>query len=175
MDNQEPQVQEMDQEQLQIADDGSDVNQPVEEEIPEQNYENEADYMANPSQPPMSQNSSSLSAETMKMLHLFDLSQELYEFGEILGDNLKEIDESLVDIETVGYIRQVGKRLERFREKARDFIVEVFYRETYEKNLYIYMSLRNEILIMTRFLSEILNLDNLNVEDKESINKKGNK
>ena len=73
MDNQEPQVQEIDQEQLQIADDGSDVNQPVEEQIPEQNYENEADYMADPSQPPMSQNSSSLSAETMKMLHLFGI------------------------------------------------------------------------------------------------------
>ena len=164
MENQPIQTPEINQQQLQIADSGSDVNQPVDDEMEQMQqpidngFEAEADYMANPSQPPMSQNSSSISAETMKMLHLFDLSQKLYDYGKILGDNLTEIDESLLDIENVGLVRQIETRLEEFQQKTRDFIVEVFYKETYEKNLYIYMSLRHEILTMIKFLRELLKL-----------------
>jgi hypothetical protein len=103
----------------------------------------------------------------MKMLHLFDLSQKLSEFGNILGDNLEEIDESLLDIEVVGYIEELKKRLEDYKQKCRDFIVEVFYKETYEKNLYIYLSLKNEILNMTKFVRELLQLQTNIVEEKE--------
>ena len=160
MEPQMTQYPEIDQQQLQTADSGSDLYDPNVDPTAQQDpgYETEADYMADQSQLPMSQNSSSLSAETMKILHLFDLAQDLYDYGNILGDNLKEIDKSALDKRVFGHIRQIEQRLEEFQQKTRDFIVEVFYKETYEKNLYIYMSLRHEILTMIKFLRELLRL-----------------
>ena len=181
MENRPTQYPEIDQQQLQIADSGSDVNQPVGDEMGQMQqptdfgYEAEADYMAGPSEPPMPQNSSSLSAEAMKMMHLFDLSQDLYEYGKILGDNLTEIDESLLEIDDVALIRQLEERLKEFKKKTRDFIVEVFYKETYEKNLYIYMTLRHELVTMVKFLRTLLSLNTLVIETKDEKNKKGNK
>ena len=161
--------EEMNQEQVEVADSGSDVQDTGSYENPEeaqqeQGYEGESDYMADTSQQPMANNSSSNSAEAMKTLHLFDLSQKLCDYGNILGDNLKELDRGLLDLETIGYLRQIDTRLEDFQAKTRDFIVEVFYKETYEKNLYIYLSLRHYLLTMVKFLRHILKLNTLNIE-----------
>ena len=110
-------------------------------------------------QEPPAPNSKANSAEAQKMLHLFSLSQKLYDFGVVLEENIENIDLSSIDINVVVELSRLKDKLANFLTKLRDFIAEVFSEETYEKNLYNYLTLRYELLAIVKFLRNILRLE----------------
>lgn len=145
-----------------------------------QEPQEEADYM-DPQQDPEIQNqeppvpnSQANSADGLKKLHLFNLAKKLYDYTVILEENLKHVDLGSIDINVVVKLSQLQDNLSRFDAKLRDFIAEVFNKETYEKALYIYLSLRYELLSMTTFLRGILKLEEIE-EDLQPANDKAAK
>ena len=60
--------------------------------------------------------------------------------------------------------------MSRFKLKLRDFIAEVFSKETYEKNLYTYLVLRHELLSIIKYIRSLLKLETLEV-DEEKVDK----
>lgn len=174
MEAQKNQSPEIDQQQIEIADSGSDVKEPVDEKSQSGDVEeypngidDEAGYMDDQSQQSMPANSTSNSSEEMKLLHLFDLSQNLIDYANIFEANFDSIDYSRIEKENIEYLEKLKDRFALFKERLQNFIIDVFYKETYEKNLYIYLSLRQELLIMVKYLRQLLKLETLVVDTDE--------
>ena len=115
----------------------------------------------------MPANSTSNSSEEMKLLHLFDLSQNLIDYANIFEANFDSIDYSRIEKENIEYLEKLKDRFALFKERLQNFIIDVFYKETYEKNLYIYLSLRQELLIMVKYLRQLLKLETLVADPEE--------
>jgi len=138
--------------------------------------EDEMGYMQNsidqiPTTP--ESNSNENSANSQKVLHLFDLSQKLFEYTKLLEKSLENIDNEFIETDTIVKLSQLNDTLKRYKDKLRDFIAEVFYKETYEKNLYSYLTFRYELLSIIKYLRALLKLDVL--DPSEEVNKNENK
>ena len=109
------------------------------------------------------------SINTRKMEALFNNAQKLYELAIILSDSLSIIDYSTIDVEVVAKLSQLNDLMARYKIKLRDFIAKVFIKETFEKNLYIYFSLGNELLAMVKYLRCLLNLEVTDLEEEKKL------
>lgn len=184
---------DIDPNQQQIADSGSDVNADVSDpalegqgpdmdQVPE--GMDDMDYMGEepmeaqdmvdpnvqmemPGEAPQPPNSQANSADALKIMHLFDLSTTLFDYTEIVERNLKDIDQTKLATETIAYLSQLFGFMTRFKSKVRDFIAEVFPKETYEKNLYTYLVLRHELLSIIKCMRSLLNLETLEIDEDE--------
>lgn len=136
------------------------------------NVEDEASYLPSPEQLQAQQmtNDNSNSTDSQKTLKLFDLSRDLFDYAEVLQKNLENIDNDFIAVDVVVYLSQLEDTLSRYKSKLRDFIAEVFYKETYEKNLYTYLTLRYELLSMVKYLRSLLKLDDIPVDDSDNDN-----
>ena len=183
---------DVDPNQQQIADSGSDVDADVsdpaleadrvEDQLPEEM--DDADYMNEepieaqdqvdpniqmemPEDAPSSPNSQANSADALKTMHLFDLSTKLFDYAEIVEKSLKNIDRTKIARGNIDYLSQLFDVMSRFKSKLRDFIAEVFSKETYEKNLYTYLVLRHELLSIIKYMRSLLRLETLELEEDE--------
>ena len=182
-DDQAAQMQQMDP-NAQVDENGN----PIDQEVQYDEYgnpidgaegqmpEDEMGYMQNsidqvPATPET--NSNENSANSQKVLHLFDLSQKLFDYTKLLEKSLENIDNEFIETDTIVKLSQLNDTIKRYKDKLRDFIAEVFYKETYEKNLYNYLTFRYELLSIIKYLRALLKLDVL--DPSEEVNKNNNK
>lgn len=160
----------------------SEATEPVEEvqeEVPSEEGEEvnqeymQDDGMAQEPSPiqafPDKPNSPINSINTRKMEAIFNNAKKLYELAIILSDSLSIIDYSTIDVEVVAKLSQLNDLMARYKIKLRDFIAKVFIKETFEKNLYIYFSLGNELLAMVKYLRCLLNLEVTDLEEEKKL------
>lgn len=131
--------------------------------------EDEAQYMSEPTvdDAATQEMKYSNSTEKMKMLHLFELVQTLLDYAKIFGSNLEIIDMNRIDEKDVTKLKMLKDKFDLYSKKLNNFISEVFVTEPYEKNLYIYLTLRQELLVMTKYLRQLLKLETLIVDEKQ--------
>ena len=143
---------------------------PIDGQMPEE----EAAYMQPQDEisvPPQT-NENSNSADGQKTIHLFNLSKDLFDYTEVLEKALENIDNDFIATDVIVYLSQLEDTLARYKDKLRDFIAEVFYKETYEKNLYNYLTLRYELLLMIKYLRSLLRLDVIEDDEKDPMSKR---
>lgn len=111
-------------------------------------------------------------SEQKKMLKLLELYRELMNYSKVFYESLEIIDTNLIDSDKNHELRQLKKKLLDLSEKIKDFVIDRFADETYEKALYIYILLRTELLTITKMLRQVLDLNRKKQEDKLKNKKK---
>ncbi len=142
------------------------VEEPVVEEEPvddgyvEEEIQDDLSYMEQ--LPP---NSKENSTEHEKMKSLFICSENLYDYSKLVEQNIKNIDKSTIDRVTVVKLAQLEDKMNLYINKIKDFVAEVFIRETYEKNLYLFYTLRNEFITIIKIIRKLLKLETMEHDD----------
>ena len=111
-------------------------------------------------------------SEQKKLIKLLGLYRELMNYTTVFYDNLEDIDTSTLETEKNQEIRILKDKLSSLKDKLRDYIVDRYADETYEKSLYVYILLRTELLTIVKLLRKLLGVDkNEQKDSKETQNK----
>lgn len=159
---------EIDPQQQQIADSGSDEmlddTQPV-EELPEEDAPMEeipeglddANYLniEEPSPSPEKIN------EAQRLKKVFTLLENLLNYGELFYDSLVNTDLDLLDDTKYESVSLYLQSVKDTTEKIREYLNNVFESDTYERCLYIYILLRTELLTEIKKLRQVLEVNSL--------------
>ena len=153
--------------QEQIADSGSDVipapqgsqeipedeeNQEMENEIPQPQEEIPAD--------------TSLIIEKQKFVKIFNFMKNLVDYGEAFIESIKCIDINLWEFEVYKEMRKYTTDLENLLEKIKNYMINIFNSEDYERVLHAYILFRTELVVGIKGLRKILKLDQTEDEEK---------
>lgn len=146
--------------QEEIADSGEDVGPENPNEAPVENDNENLDnnlYMNQEDQPQEVDPSLVLKKEKFKKL--FELFEDLLNYGTIFSENVKFIDISLLDSDTYKKMRKYSDDIDELVKKINNYLINIFNSETYEKVLYSYILFRTELLTAIKGLRTVLKLN----------------
>jgi len=103
-------------------------------------------------------------SEQKKMLKLLELYRELINYSTVFHDSLDIIDTNLLDSDKNQELRDLKRKLLDLSEKLKDFVIDRFADETYEKALYIFILLRTELLTVIQMLRHLLDLNKIDLK-----------
>ena len=186
-------VSNVDQRQSNIADTGSDIDDPnvepksqeqampqegsveepqqepaPEEQPQEDNSEigdlNDADYLNSNS---ASDSPSAGYENPQKLVELFDLFKNLMTYAETFVETLNTVELGLLDAADVDKANAYKKSLEKLEEKIRNYLENTFQSEPYERVIYAYILFRTELSTAIKSLGDVLKLNQEDVNDKD--------
>lgn len=185
-------VSNVDQHQSNIADTGSDIDdpnvepksqeqampqegpaeQPQQEPAPEEQPQednseigdlNDADYLNSSS---ASDSPSAGSENQQKLVELFDLFKNLMTYAETFVETLNTVELGLLDAADADKANAYKKSLEKLEKKIRNYLENTFKSEPYERVLYAYILFRTELLTAIKSLRDVLKLNQEDGDDK---------
>jgi hypothetical protein len=104
-------------------------------------------------------------SEQKKLIKLFELYRELMNYTTVFYDSLKSVDTSTLESKDNQEIRELKQKILALKEKLRDYAVDHYLDEKYEKSLYIYILLRTELLTIITMFRKVLGVDKNTKED----------
>lgn len=144
--------------QEEIADSGSDLGQaPVEDNGMTDEMAAENQMLQDPNE--TQEVDASLVLKKEKFKKLFELFEDLLNYGTIFSENVKFIDIGLLDSETYKNMKKYANDIDELVKKINNYLINIFNSETYEKVLYSYILFRTELLTAIKGLRIILKLD----------------
>ena len=102
---------------------------------------------------------SSLVIEKEKFKKLFDLFEDLITYSDVFTDNIKMIDINLLDEQIFANLRRYTDDIQELNKKLKNYLLNFFNNEEYEKVLYAYVLFRTEMITAIKGLRRILDLD----------------
>lgn len=112
-------------------------------------------------------------SEQKKKLKLLELYRELITYSTVFHDSLDVIDTNLLDSDKNQDLRELKTKLLKLSEKLKDFVVDRFADETYEKALYLFILLRTELLTIIKMLRHLLGVNKNETKKELKARKKG--
>lgn len=97
--------------------------------------------------------------ETEKKIRLFTLFTNLLEYVDEYKDTLIDMDITLLGVERLRKLDDLRGNINSIRDKVENYILKIFNNEKYEKNLYMYVLLRTELLTNLKYLRSLLGLE----------------
>lgn len=107
-------------------------------------------------------------SEQKKLIKLLGLYRELMNYTTVFYDSLENIDTSTLEKEDNDETRRLKKKILALKDKLRDYIIDRYADEKYEKSLYVYILLRTELLTIITLLRKILGVDKNTKEDTKN-------
>jgi hypothetical protein len=98
-------------------------------------------------------------SEQQKLIKLLGLYRELMTYTTVFYDSLGSVDTSTLESDPNQEIRELKGKIVNLKEKLRNYIVDRYADETYEKSLYVYILLRTELLTIIKMLRHLLEVD----------------
>ena len=133
----------------------------------------DADYLQDPMmmEPELSPIEDAIEvSEQKKMLKLLELYRELITYATVFHDSLEIIDTNLLDSDKNQDLRDLKTKLMKLSEKLKDFVIDRFADETYEKALYLFILLRTELLTIIKMLRHLLELNKRDLKKEKNKN-----
>jgi hypothetical protein len=107
-------------------------------------------------------------SEQKKLIKLLGLYRELMNYTTVFYDSLENVDTSTLEKEDNDEIRGLKKKILALKDKLRDYIIDRYADEKYEKSLYVYILLRTELLTIITLLRKVLGVDKNTKEDTKN-------
>lgn len=156
-------LQEAD-EQLEIAETGADVNEPgLDSETPppeEQSVNNAAEqdaaYMNGEEQGQPEEPSDVAIDETSRNRKLFSLYNELLTYGTYFLENISNVSLDMLEDEQVKKVLVDISDMKQTIQKIKDYILLQYAKYPYQRNLYVYVVLRTELMTEVKIIREVL-------------------
>ena len=157
-------LQEAD-EQLEIAETGADVNEPgLDSETPppeeEQGVNNAAEqdaaYMNDGEQEYPEEPSDVAVDEISRNRKLFSLYNELLTYGTYFLENISNVSLDMLNDEQVKKVLVDISDMKQTIQKIKDYILLQYAKYPYQRNLYVYIVLRTELMTEVKIIREVL-------------------
>lgn len=156
-------LQEAD-EQLEIVETGADVNEPgLDSEIPppeEQGVNNAAEqdaaYMNGEEQEQSEEPSDVAVDEISRNRKLFSLYNELLTYGTYFLENISNVSLDMLNDEQVKKVLVDLSDMKQTIQKIKDYILLQYAKYPYQRNLYVYIVLRTELMTEVKIIREVL-------------------
>jgi len=157
--------------QNQIADSGSDVNPnnlggsaTAPEEMAQEPDTQDSDGLQDAAYLNNYSASNDASATTVsdnrqKLVELFDLFRNLLDYSEKFAESMESVELELLDDNAYTKAIKVIGKVKDLSEKIRNYLLNTFENDAYEKALYAYIMLRTELLTAIKLLRDILKLN----------------
>ena len=155
--------------QEQIADSGSDVmpqNQMAEEDPNMMQDPNVMDpslmggqMMAQPSQENSPEDVSAI-MKKQKLIKLFDLYEDLYNYGKVFLESIKVIDINLLDEDRFKKLKLYVDNVDRVVEMIGNYLENIFSHKEYGDVLYDYITYRTQLVTAIGGVRDVLKLNN---------------
>jgi hypothetical protein len=132
----------------------------------------DADYMGagGAGEPQAIQGDQSSVTDKQKLLKLFDLMGGLLDLcGEFEDSIEKIIENGLLDDKQQAVSQQILRRVKEAGEKIEKYLDMTFPTETYERNLYVYVLLRTELIAAVKAYRRSLGLDRADDDAGKSV------
>lgn len=161
---------DINQQQLQIADSGEDVipknamaQQPeVEPELEEQPIDDELDDASYLDSEPVATATSESISEKQRFVKLFDLFDSLLNYSETFYDSLLKINTDMISDEKRERFMKHAENVRKIRDKIDSYLVNIIKDDKYERAIYTYVLLRTEFLTNLQELRKLLELNKEN-------------
>jgi hypothetical protein len=113
--------------------------------------------------------STTVSDNRQKLVELFDLFKKLLDYSENLAESIESTELELLDDKEYSKAADVIAKVKDLSEKIRNYLLNTFEHDAYEKALYAYIMLRTELLTAIKLLRDILKLNEVeeNPEEKK--------
>lgn len=147
-----------------IADTGNDLGPQANQQVPMNNGMESDMGMNNIMTDPMASMqeptpSPEAVMEKEKFKKLFELFEDLINYGTVFSENIKFVDISLLDFELFKKMKKYADDIKSLTDKINSYLINIFNSETYEKVLYSYILFRTELLTAIKGLRDILELN----------------
>lgn len=100
-----------------------------------------------------------VSDNRQKLVELFGLFRQLLNYSETFSESIEKTTLELLDEKDYYQALQVIKKVKELSEKIRNYLLNTFENDAYEKALYAYVMLRTELLTAVKLLRDILKLN----------------
>ena len=155
--------------QLEIAETGADVNEPGLDQDPAEfdqsntdnqdpNTENiadqDADYMSQ--QNVGNEQPEAPVDEVARKKRLFELMNDLQVFGTYFLESVKNVALDMIDSEVAAKIKKLKHDISDTVNKIKRYLLDSYVNNDYQRNLYIYVLLRTELLTEVKILRKSL-------------------
>ena len=159
--------------QSQIADTGSDVMAPQGQQMDPNMMQDPNAMPMDPGMDPnagmMPQDPSAMEGavpeddsqvmEKQKFVKLYELYENLLDYGTAFIEALDSIDKGLLTTERLISVRIYTDNINRLNEKISNYMINIFNNEPYEKVLYAYIVFRTELVTNIKGIRDILILN----------------
>ena len=115
------------------------------------------DPMAGMPLPPEPTPEENLEKEQLKKL--FELFEDLLNYGDVFVENIRFVNLGLLDLYKFEKVTKYIENVKKLLEKINDYLVNIFNTEKYDKNLYVYILFRTELITSIKGLRDILKLE----------------
>lgn len=154
--------------QLEIAETGADVNEPGLDQDPAEFDPNAQEGMEQ-SEMPADQDADYMSQQNVeeeqpeapvddvaRKKRLFELMNDLQVFGSYFLESLQNVALDMIDSETCQHIKKLKFNVQETVNKIKRYLLDSYVKNDYERNLYIYVLLRTELLTEVKILRKNL-------------------
>lgn len=97
--------------------------------------------------------------EKEKTKKLFELFEDIMNYGDVFLENLRFVNSGLLDIVTFEKMNLYVNDVKNLLKKISDYLMNIFNNENYDKNLYAYILFRTEFVTDIKGLRDILKLE----------------
>lgn len=144
--------------QEQIADAGADVNPDMGMGMdPSMGMGGNIDPMTGMPIPPEPTAAEILEKEKSKKL--YELFEDLLQYGEVFIENIRFINTGLLDLERFEKMNFYTNDVRGLLKKIDNYLINIFNKADYDKNLYAYILFRTEFITAIKGLRDILKLE----------------
>lgn len=97
--------------------------------------------------------------EKEKSKKLYELFEDLLQYGDVFVENIRFVNSGLLDLEKFEKMNYYVNDVKNLLKKIHDYLINIFNKEKYEKNLYTYILFRTELITAIKGLRDILKLE----------------
>ena len=97
--------------------------------------------------------------EKEKLKKLYELFEDLLQYGDVFVENIRFVNSGLLDLIRFEKMNYYVTDIKNLLKKINDYLMNIFNKETYDKNLYVYILFRTEFITSIKGLRDILKLE----------------